>query len=32
MQARRLQGDATDSPIVETRSNFYANAGIAYRF
>jgi MipA family protein len=31
MQARRLQGDATDSPIVETRSNFYANAGIAYR-
>jgi MipA family protein len=32
LQARRLQGDATDSPIVETRSSFYANAGIAYRF
>jgi outer membrane protein len=32
IQARRLQGDATDSPIVETRSSFYANAGIAYRF
>ena len=32
VQARRLQGDATDSPIVETESSFYANAGIAYRF
>lgn len=31
-QARRLNGDATDSPIVETRNSFYANAGIAYRF
>jgi outer membrane protein len=31
-QARRLHGDATNSPIVESRSSFYANAGIAYRF
>jgi MipA family protein len=32
LQGRRLQGDATESPIVETKSSFYANAGIAYRF
>jgi MipA family protein len=32
VQGRRLHGDATESPIVETRSSFYANAGIAYRF
>lgn len=32
LQFRRLYGDATDSPIVETDSSFYANAGIAYRF
>ena len=32
LQVRRLQGDATDSAIVETRSSFYGNAGIAYRF
>ena len=32
LQLRRLQGDATDSVIVETRSSFYGNAGIAYRF
>lgn len=32
MQARRLHGDATSSPIVETNSSFYASAGIAYRF
>jgi outer membrane protein len=32
LQLRGLQGDATDSPIVETRSSFYGNAGIAYRF
>jgi outer membrane scaffolding protein for murein synthesis (MipA/OmpV family) len=32
LQARRLGSDVADSPIVETRSSFYANAGIAYRF
>jgi MipA family protein len=32
LQARQLHGDATESPIVETKSSFYANAGIAYRF
>lgn len=32
LQGRWLHGDATESPIVETRFNFYANAGIAYRF
>lgn len=32
LQFRRLQGDATDSVIVETDSSFYATAGIAYRF
>jgi MipA family protein len=32
LQARWLHGDATESPIVETNSSFYANAGIAYRF
>ena len=31
-QGRRLHGDATRSPIVERRSNYYANAGLAYRF
>jgi outer membrane scaffolding protein for murein synthesis (MipA/OmpV family) len=32
VQGRRLHGDATRSPIVETKSSIYANAGIAYRF
>jgi outer membrane scaffolding protein for murein synthesis (MipA/OmpV family) len=32
VQARRLHGDATRSVIVESKSSFYANAGIAYRF
>jgi len=32
VQARRLHGDAAGSPIVETKSSYYANAGIAYRF
>jgi outer membrane protein len=32
LQFRQLQGDAKDSPIVETNSSFYGNAGIAYRF
>ena len=29
---QRLQGDAADSPIVQDRTNWYINAGIAYRF
>lgn len=32
VQGRRLHGDATSSPIVERKSSYYANAGIAYRF
>jgi outer membrane scaffolding protein for murein synthesis (MipA/OmpV family) len=32
IEARRLQGDVKDSPFVETRSAYYANAGVAYRF
>ena len=32
VQGRRLHGDATRSPIVETKSSTYANAGLAYRF
>jgi len=32
VQGRRLHGDAALSPIVETKSSYYANAGIAYRF
>jgi outer membrane scaffolding protein for murein synthesis (MipA/OmpV family) len=32
VQGRRLHGDAADSMIVENKSSFYANAGIAYRF
>jgi len=32
VQGRRLHGDAAGSMIVESKSNFYANAGIAYRF
>ena len=27
-----VQGDASDSPITQNRSNWYVNAGIAYRF
>jgi MipA family protein len=27
-----VQGDAADSPLTRDRSNWYANAGIAYRF
>ena len=30
-QARRLHGDAARSPIVESESSFYVNAGLAYR-
>jgi outer membrane scaffolding protein for murein synthesis (MipA/OmpV family) len=29
---QRLQDDAAGSPIVQDRNNWYANAGIAYRF
>ena len=32
LQLRRLHGDAAESPIVEDKSAFYANAGLAYRF
>jgi len=32
VQGRRLHGDAAGSPIVETKSSYYANAGVAYRF
>jgi len=32
VQQRWLQGDAAQSPLVESRQNTYANAGIAYRF
>ena len=32
VQWRRLHGDAAGSVIVESKSNYYANAGIAYRF
>jgi outer membrane scaffolding protein for murein synthesis (MipA/OmpV family) len=32
VQGRRLHGDAAGSIIVESKSNYYANAGIAYRF
>ena len=29
---RRLQGDAASSPIAEQKTNYYASAGLAYRF
>ncbi len=32
LEARRLQGDARHSPLVERATNFYAAAGLAYRF
>jgi outer membrane scaffolding protein for murein synthesis (MipA/OmpV family) len=32
VQGRWLHGDAAGSIIVESKSNYYANAGIAYRF
>lgn len=31
-QGRWLHGDAARSPIVERKSNYYGNAGLAYRF
>jgi MipA family protein len=32
IEGRRLQGDTAKSPLAERRSNYYASAGIAYRF
>ena len=32
MEARRLQGDAADSPLTERATNYYLSAGIAYHF
>jgi outer membrane scaffolding protein for murein synthesis (MipA/OmpV family) len=32
MTWQRLQGDAANSPVTQERNNWYANAGIAYRF
>jgi outer membrane scaffolding protein for murein synthesis (MipA/OmpV family) len=32
LEARRLHGDAARSPITERKSNYYASAGLAYRF
>ncbi len=29
---QRLQGDAADSPLTQDRNNWYANAGVGYRF
>jgi outer membrane scaffolding protein for murein synthesis (MipA/OmpV family) len=31
-EARRLQGDARGSPLTERSTNYYAAAGVAYRF
>jgi len=32
LEARRLSGDAADSPLVQRKSNYYATVGLAYRF
>ncbi|HEV3008906.1 MAG TPA: MipA/OmpV family protein [Burkholderiales bacterium] len=32
LSARRLHGDAASSPITEDKTNYYASAGLAYRF
>jgi outer membrane scaffolding protein for murein synthesis (MipA/OmpV family) len=32
VQWRTLHGDAASSPLVEEKTSFYANAGVAYRF
>jgi outer membrane protein len=32
MESRHLRGDAAHSPLVERASNYYASAGVAYRF
>jgi len=32
VHGRRLQGDAASSPITEEKTNYFASAGLAYRF
>jgi outer membrane scaffolding protein for murein synthesis (MipA/OmpV family) len=32
MESRVLHGDAERSPLAERESNYYASAGLAYRF
>ena len=32
LNARRLEGDASNSPIVQEGTNWFANGGLAYRF
>ena len=32
LHVQRLEGDARNSPIVQDKSNMYANLGLAYRF
>ena len=32
VEGRRLKGDAARSPLVETKSSYYAFAGVAYKF
>jgi outer membrane scaffolding protein for murein synthesis (MipA/OmpV family) len=32
MESRHLRGDAARSPLAERTSNYYASAGVAYRF
>lgn len=32
VESRHLEGDAADSPLAERGSNYYASAGLAYRF
>jgi outer membrane scaffolding protein for murein synthesis (MipA/OmpV family) len=32
VEGRRLHGDAARSPLAERKSNYYASAGLAYRF
>jgi outer membrane scaffolding protein for murein synthesis (MipA/OmpV family) len=32
LEARRLNGDAADSPLVQRKSGYYAAAGLGYRF
>jgi len=32
VSVRRLHGDAASSPITEDKTNYYASAGVAYRF
>jgi outer membrane scaffolding protein for murein synthesis (MipA/OmpV family) len=32
LEARRLQSNVASSPLAERKSNYYAAAGLAYRF